>query len=172
MGVITNVLAGKTGDRLLRARLVSPFCLAALALLFTLAACSDPNTVRLEDYGTRDVTLPGGQVIRAEVASTQQQVERGLMFRTSLAPDRGMLFLFSKEEPLTFWMFQTLIPLDIIWMDSNRHIVEISPDTPPCKTEAAECPNYGGHVPALFVLELAAGSVAKHHLKTGDVIRF
>ena len=154
---------------------LSPFCpalVAALALLLSLAACSDPNTVRLEDFGTRDITLPGGQVIHAEIASTQQQVQRGLMFRTSLAPDRGMLFMFSKEERQTFWMFQTLIPLDIIWMDSNKRIVEVSTDTPPCKTEAARCPTYGGHEPALFVLELAAGSVARYHLKTGDAIRF
>ena len=147
--------------------------LALLALLFSLAACSDPNTVRLEDFGTRDVTLPGGQVIRAEIASTQAQVQHGLMFRTSLAPDRGMLFLFSKEEALTFWMFQTLIPLDIIWMDSNKHIVEISANTPPCKAASSgQCPVYGGHEPALFVLELNAGLVARYHLKTGDVIRF
>jgi uncharacterized protein len=137
-----------------------------------LAACHDPNTVKLEDFGTREVTLPGGKVIRAEIASTQAQVEHGLMFRTSLAPDRGMLFVFSKEEALTFWMFQTLIPLDMIWMDSNKHIVEISENTPPCKTEAAQCPQYGGHEPALFVLELNAGSVAKYHLKTGDVLQF
>jgi uncharacterized membrane protein (UPF0127 family) len=146
--------------------------LAVFALLFSLAACSDANTVKLEDFGTRDVTLPGGQVIHAEIASTQPQVERGLMFRTTLAPDRGMLFLFPKEDSYTFWMFQTLIPLDMIWMDSNRRIVEMSTNTPPCKTEAAQCPSYGGHEPALFVLELNAGSAARFHLKTGDVIRF
>jgi len=145
---------------------------ALAVVLLSLAACSDPNTVKLEDYGTRDVTLPGGQLIHAEVASTQSQMQRGLMFRTSLTPDRGMLFLFAKEDSHTFWMFQTLIPLDMIWMDSNNRIVEISENTPPCKTEAAQCPSYGGHEPALFVLELSGGSVARYHLKTGQVIRF
>jgi uncharacterized protein len=142
------------------------------AALCWLAACKDPDTIKLEDFGTRDITLPGGQVIHAEIASTQAQVERGLMFRSSMAQDRGMLFLFSKEEALTFWMFQTLIPLDMIWMDSNKRIVEIAENAQPCKTESAQCPQYGGHEPALFVLELNAGSVAKYHLKTGDAIRF
>jgi uncharacterized membrane protein (UPF0127 family) len=144
----------------------------AFVLMLSPAACGDPDTVRLEDYGTRDVTLPRGELIHAEVASTQPQVQKGLMFRKSLAPDRGMLFLFSKEDSLQFWMFQTLIPLDIIWMDSDKKIVEISADTPPCKTEASQCPQYGGHEPALFVLELPAGSVARYHLQTGQTIRF
>lgn len=144
----------------------------AFVLMLSLAACGDPDTVKLEDYGTRNVTLPGGELIHAEVASTQPQVQKGLMFRTSLAPDRGMLFLFSKEDSLPFWMFQTLIPLDIIWMDSDKKIVEISADTPPCKTEASQCPQYGGNQPALFVLELPAGSVARYHLRTGQTIRF
>jgi uncharacterized membrane protein (UPF0127 family) len=150
----------------------SALAFIAPALLFALAACGDPDTVKLEDYGTRDVTLPGGELIHAELASTQAQVQKGLMFRTSLAPDRGMLFLFSKEDSLKFWMFQTLIPLDIIWMDPDKKIVEMSADTPPCKTEAAQCPEYGGSQPSLFVLELPAGSVAKYHLRTGQTIRF
>jgi uncharacterized membrane protein (UPF0127 family) len=145
---------------------------AVSALVFSLAACSDPNTVKLEDFNTRDVGLPGGQTIHAEVVSTQQQVEKGLMFRTSLAPDRGMLFLFSKEGPQSFWMFQTLIPLDMIWMDSNKRIVEIAANATPCKTEASQCPTYGGHEPSLFVLEVPAGSAARYHLKVGDVLRF
>ena len=143
-----------------------------MALLFALAGCSDPDTVKLEDFGTRQITLPGGEIVHAEIASTQAQVERGLMFRTSMAPDRGMLFLFSRQEPLTFWMFQTLIPLDIIWMDQNKRIVEMSVDTPPCKTESAKCPTYGGHAPSLFVLELNAGAAARYHLKVGDMLRF
>ena len=150
----------------------SAVAFTALALLCALTACGDSDTVKLEDYGTRDVTLPGGELIHAEVASTQPQVQKGLMFRTSLAPDRGMLFLFSKEDSLQFWMFQTLIPLDIVWMDSDKKIVEISADTPPCKTEASQCPQYGGHEPSLFVLELPAGSVSRYHLRTVQTIRF
>ena len=150
----------------------SAVAFTALALLCALTACGDSDTVKLEDYGTRDVTLPGGELIHAEVASTQPQVQKGLMFRTSLAPDRGMLFLFSKEDSLQFWMFQTLIPLDIVWMDASRCIVEISPDTPPCKTKASLCADYGGHQTAQFVLELGGGEARRLGLTVGQTLEF
>jgi len=140
--------------------------------LLVLASCHDPNTVTLEDYNTRDIAMPGGEVVHAEVASTQPQVEKGLMFRTSLAPGRGMLFVFSHEAVQPFWMYQTLIPLDIIWMDANRKIQAMAKDAQPCKTEASQCPTFGGQQPSLFVLEVPAGSIAKYHLKLGDVLRF
>jgi len=58
-------------------------------------------------------------------------------------------------------MFQVKIPLDIIWMDSNRRIVEISGDTPSCQTKASQCPTYGGREMAQFVLELAGGEAQR-----------
>jgi len=145
---------------------------AVSGLLALLAACGASHTATMADIATRDVTMPGGQVVHAEMAVTDAQRQRGLMFRTSLAPDRGMLFVFEQEGNYPFWMFQTLIPLDIIWMDSGRRIVEISADTPPCKTDESQCPNYGGHEPAQFVLELTGGAAAKLHLKVGDRISF
>ena len=70
-------------------------------------------------------------------------------------------------------MFQTLIPLDIIWMDQQGVVVEISADTPPCgSTNANDCPNYGGEAASQYVLELAAGQAAAHRLKVGDRITF
>ena len=147
---------------------LAPLC----ALLCVGAACGHSDRTTLADLAVRDVTLPGGQLIHAELAITPAQQQRGLMFRTSLAPDRGMLFVFQQEDKIPFWMFQTLIPLDMIWMDSHRRIVEISADTPPCKTDESQCPNYGGHEPAQFVLELNAGAAAKYHLKIGDELSF
>ena len=70
-------------------------------------------------------------------------------------------------------MFQTLIPLDIIWMDPEGVIVEISADTPPCgSTNPADCPDYGGSVKSQSVLEMAGGQAVAHRLKVGDRIRF
>ncbi len=69
-------------------------------------------------------------------------------------------------------MYQVRIPLDMIWMDSDHRIVEISADTPPCNTARDLCPTYGGHARAQFVLELAGGMAAKYGLKTGDRIEF
>ena len=84
-----------------------------------------------------------------------------------------MIFLFPDESPRGFWMYNTLIPLDIIWMDSDRRIVFISAHTPPCKSpNQAECPNYGRGFPAQYVLELAAGQAAARSLKVGDRLTF
>jgi len=145
---------------------------AVCVLLSALAACGRTDTATLADLSVRDITLPGGQIIHAELATTPERLQRGLMFRTSLAPDRGMLFVFQQEDKVPFWMFQTLIPLDMIWMDSHRRIVEISADTPPCRTDESQCPSYGGHEPAQFVLELNAGAAAKYRLKIGDELSF
>jgi len=97
---------------------------------------------------------------------------RGMMFRESLAPDRGMLFFHPEPGLYQYWMYQVLIPLDIIWLDNQRRIVEISPQTPPCKTAASQCPHYGGTQRARYVLELAGGMAEKHGLKLGDTLDF
>jgi uncharacterized membrane protein (UPF0127 family) len=67
-------------------------------------------------------------------------------------------------------MKNTLIPLDMIWIDENRRIAHITPDVPPCKADP--CPSYPPNVQARYVLELAAGVAAKHGLKDGDALRF
>ncbi len=141
------------------------------ALLLLLAACSDTSTLQPGDLHKQDVTLPGGQVIHAEVVTDARDMERGLMFRQSLAPDAGMLFVYGQPGAYKYWMYQTLIPLDIIWMDSNRRIVEISANTPPCKVARDDCPTYGGNEPAQYVLELGGGAAARYGLKNGDTLR-
>ena len=146
-----------------------------LAVLFTslLLSCRSGPAPSDATLPTIPVTLPNGVVVRAELATDPSDQQRGLMFRTSLAADRGMLFVFSKPGSHPFWMFQTLIPLDIIWMDAIHRIVFLSPNTPPCPSPTPQqCPNYGGEPPAQFVLELAAGSIASHRLQLGDTLRF
>jgi hypothetical protein len=70
-------------------------------------------------------------------------------------------------------MYQVKIPLDILWMDINHRIVEMSLDTPPCKaTIASQCPNYGGVQKTQFVLEVGGGIAGKEGLKLGDVLEF
>ncbi len=122
--------------------------------------------------GFQWVQLPDGARIEAETKLTPEGQAQGMMFRTSLPEDKGMLFIHGTVEKRSYWMFQCEIPLDIIWMDRDRRIVEISADTPPCRETAEKCPSYGGAVPSLFVLELAAGMAKKHNLKLGDTLRF
>jgi uncharacterized membrane protein (UPF0127 family) len=142
-----------------------------LAVLLSVISCG-PKPSTVEDFPTRPVTLPGGQVIRVETMITDFEVLRGMMFRTSLAPDRGMLFVHQKPEHYTYWMYQTLIPLDIIWLDSNRDIVEMVADAQPCKTQASKCAQYGGKQISSFVLEIPGGMARKFGLQLGQRIQF
>ena len=142
--------------------------LSCLALL--LAGCGSRST--LEDLMTRDVTLPGGHVIKAETAVDTRDMLRGLMFRTSLAPDHGMLFVHPKAGRYSYWMYETHIPLDMIWMDENHQVVEIVQNAEPCKTAASKCAHYGGHEDARFVLELNGGQARKYGLKSGETIQW
>ena len=116
------------------------------------------------------IILPDNAVITVEVASDDATREQGLMYRDHLADDRGMVFLFPQAGEYPFWMKNTLIPLDMIWMDREHRIVHIAHDVPPCKADP--CPNYPPKAQASSVLELAAGVAAKHHLADGNVLRF
>ncbi len=130
------------------------------------------RTATLEDFQTRLITLPDGFRLRAEVMTRPEDMMRGMMFRDRLAADRGMLFVHGSPGQYRYWMYQVRIPLDILWLDRNRRIVEISADTPPCRTAASECSSYGGRETALMVLELPAGSVARHRLAVGQSLGF
>ena len=80
------------------------------------------------------------------------------MFRERLADDRGMLFIFGDAQPWTFWMKNTKIPLDIIWMDAKNHR-SYQHATPICTRQDDGCPNIIRRR-ALYVLELGAGRAA------------
>jgi uncharacterized membrane protein (UPF0127 family) len=139
------------------------FCAAAALLL---AACNS-KPISVDQFNTRIVTLPDGFEVRAEIMSHPEDMLRGMMFRDSLAEDRGMLFLHGEPGNYPYWMYQVKVPLDIIWMDMRGRIVEISADTPPCETKASACPKFGGNEVAAIILELKAGSAAKHNLRVG-----
>ena len=113
------------------------------------------------------VTL-NGQSFTVEIASTPAEQEHGLMNRPSMAADHGMLFVFPDAEPRTFWMKNTLIPLDILFFDDSHRLITTRTDVPPCK--ANPCPLYSSTAPARYVLELNAGTAAKLGARMGDVI--
>jgi uncharacterized protein len=118
------------------------------------------------------VMLPDGSTVHVELATTEKERNYGLMGRTSLPEGRGMLFVEEKDAPQPYWMYHCKIGLDIVWMDPDHRIVEMSPNTPPCTGKSSTCPNYGGQEPSQFVLELPVGDIAKHHLAVGEAINF
>jgi len=147
------------------------YFLPLLAMTLAWSGCSR-KTERMDPLHSLTVTLPSGKQILAEVKIQQADLARGMMFRDSLPAGEGMLFMHGKADYYTYWMYQCRIPLDIIWMDSNRRIVEISENAPPCKTAASECPRYGGHSLSVYVLELGAGEAARNGLRVGQTLAF
>lgn len=108
--------------------------------------------------------------IKVAVVQKEEELHRGLQFRKSLDPDSGMLFIFTKSWPYAFWMKDTLIPLDMIWMDYARRIVHIERNVSPC--QADPCPRYPPRNEALYVLEVNAGYAEKFGLQLGDTAEF
>lgn len=106
-----------------------------------------------------------------EVARTAEEQSRGLMFREKLEQDRGMLFIFNKEAEYPFWMKNTLIPLDIIWINENKEVVFIGENVQPCKNDSF-CPSISPGKNAKYVLEINAGVSKEIGLKTDDKLNF
>lgn len=107
------------------------------------------------------------QVIQLEVARTMEQQATGLMNRTELADDRGMVFPFEPPRRVAFWMKNTLIPLDMVFLFKGK-VQAISSNVPPCKADP--CPTYGPNTLVDQVVELRAGRSLELGLKQGDRI--
>ena len=157
---------------------VAIFASLAIVAPVLWAACGAPPPPVSGDSApaqlpTTQVTLPDGAQIEAELAITPEEQARGLMFRSDLAPDKGMLFVGGRSAPRSFWMYQCLIPLDMIWLDGTHRIVEIVRAAPPCRSsDPSDCPSYGGNANSVYVLELAAGQADAHGLRLGDRLEF
>jgi uncharacterized protein len=123
-------------------------------------------------FGQVPITLPGGTIILAELADTPQKRAEGLMYREHLGPDRGMLFIFSQAQAWVFWMKNTKIPLDLIWMNEKKQIVHMEQRVPICTRTDDSCPQYRPNENALYVLELAAGRAESLKLQRGSKLQF
>ena len=146
--------------------------MVAAAVLLA-AACgaaprSSPPSPTPAAVGPR-VKLPSGAVYSLEVVRTPEEQAQGLMFRESLPPRHGMLFPFPEPGVHSFWMKNTMIPLDIIWLDRNGTVLFVSANTPPCRADP--CPNYGPNTTASNVLEIAGGMAVKEGVKVGAVLQ-
>ena len=123
-------------------------------------------------YQTVEVTLPDGFAVNARIADTPEKQEKGLMFVKELPENEGMLFVFEQDEEQAFWMKNTLIDLDIVFIGSDRRVTSVAPQVRHSYTytpddQVAYALGYGQ-----FVLELAAKTAAKHGVMEGTEIQF
>ena len=115
-----------------------------------------------------DVTIVSGETkhsFKTELAATQQEQAKGMMFRTEMGDDEGMLFPSYTPQLRSFWMKNTPLPLDIIFIGPDRRILNIAADTPPYTEE-----NVSSDGITSGVLELIGGRAAELGLKPGDKV--
>jgi uncharacterized membrane protein (UPF0127 family) len=120
----------------------------------------------LENFATSELTIQttaGAQKFSIELALSDAQMEQGLMFRRSMPANAGMLFDFKRPTPVTMWMKNTLIPLDMLFLDDRARIIDIHERAVPYSTDII-----ASRVPARYVIELNGGTVARLGIKPGD----
>lgn len=143
-----------------------------LLVLKVFGLCSHQNALaELEpppEKNLAHISTPNNSLIFAEVADTPDKRALGLMHRTFLAPDQGMLFQFPELGYWTFWMKNTKIPLDILWLDHLGTIIHIESNVPICTRTDDHCPRYYSYQKSWQVLELKAGMAEKLKLGPGD----
>jgi uncharacterized protein len=153
-----------------RARNVLSILMLALGLSLVAASCADKKSAAVTDspnpkLATSPIQVGGAQVI-AEIAATETERERGLMFRTSLADGKGMLFIFDKDQQLAFWMKNTKIPLSLAYISSDgtiRQIVDLEPESL-ASVQAERSVRYA--------LEVPRGWFGRAGVKVGDKVSF
>jgi uncharacterized membrane protein (UPF0127 family) len=147
---------------------IAPFALCA-ALAACACACSQQRGAT-HVSGTPEVIFAAraGEVhVQVEVARTEPDRQRGLMFRQSLASGHGMLFIFEQPGPLKFWMKNTYIPLDMIFLDGARQVVFVEENAEPLTLGPR-----GPDTPTQFVIEVPGGWARTHGVETGIPVHF
>lgn len=152
--------------RLLRAGLaVAALTMMALSIILFVVVNAPHRSLAARQAMPRATVTLSGHTLSVELATTPAQWGRGLMGRARLAQGHGMLFVFPVEAQQSFWMKDTLIPLDILFFDNQGRLVSGWHGVQPCRHDP--CRLYPSGVPARYVLELPAGSEAAMHLSKG-----
>lgn len=142
-------------------------------LLVSVPVWGDRLSQQLEAVPACLITAETSLSLQVEIAETARQKRIGVMGRTSLPASHGMLFRYTRERQPDdgFWMYQTLIPLDIAWLDRNGVIVAMNTMEPCQQQDSRNCPVYLPGQPHLEVLEMNAGYFQNHHVSVGDTFR-
>ena len=154
-------------------RLPSVLALAfALPALAAPAPSTAPGAAPQSGLARARLKFPDGKTISVDLAATPLQREVGLMNRTKLPKDYGMLFVFPVEQGLQFWMKNTLVDLDMVFIDHEGRVTAFYPRVPRSELDTPEDKLARRSGLAQYVLELPAGAGARHKLKAGQKLRF
>jgi uncharacterized membrane protein (UPF0127 family) len=130
-------------------------------------------TFNVADRGLVHIQTPSGIAIHAEIADTPLKRAVGLMYRDSLDKDHGMLFFFSQPQAWSFWMKNTKIALDLIWLDANKRVTHIERNVPICTKTDDSCPQYRPNSDdAMYVLEITGGTAQGYKIEKGAKLLF
>lgn len=149
------------------------FSALCVCLLLSLAACQpraeeNPQNMQKTSAAVRPLvihTAKNAVMFEVERATTPEEHARGLMYRKDMAPNHGMLFVFPEQRPLSFWMENTLIPLDMIFIRSDGTIAHIHPMAKPLDRTPISSSE-----PVIAVLEILGGESAKQGIRVGDTL--
>jgi uncharacterized membrane protein (UPF0127 family) len=165
--------------------MISWLSLCSILLGILLMGCSPPTTAKspavTAELSTKTLvnagqnlpisalaTLPKNTKIELEVARTQEQQQMGLMYRSALPANRGMLFIFPNAQPVKFWMKNVPVALDMVFL--HKGVVQyIQTSAPPCNREP--CATYGPDVLIDQVIELRSGQAKELGLQTGNQVK-
>jgi uncharacterized membrane protein (UPF0127 family) len=173
MGTGSTRGAGRDGPRATLSARARPAALALLlasaALLPATSRATDPPREPLQSFPQSDLVVEAGgkaHRFRVWVAATEPRREQGLMWVRELKADRGMLFVFDAPQSASFWMKNTLIPLDLLFIGADGRIIRIAENATPLSLAAIQSMGV-----VRGVLEVAGGSCARLGIRTGDRIR-
>lgn len=144
------------------------FCILIIFFLFTLLLFL-LNFKNKNPEGDYQVVKIKNNNFYLEKATTPKQKSLGLMYRDSLEINKGMIFIYDAEEPRSFYMKNTLIPLDLIFLDNEKKIIDTKLNFQPCKTDV--CPTFTSK-PAKYVIEINSGRFNELELRIEDVLEF
>ena len=147
-------------------RVGSSLVASLLLALTALSACA--QSPKLPTVEAHFLAASGGESpkFRLEVCSNDGERAKGLMYRRSLAQDTGMIFVFPEERNHSFWMKNTYIPLDMVFVDKDMKVVGVLSDVPPLNL----APRAVGK-PSLYVLEFAAGTMKRYGVGEGATLK-
>ena len=159
--------------------------LLSILILVTSSCAPSPDTTAISnepsevEYSTATeappmemsrVVLPDGFEVTLELAITPEELAQGLMFRPKLPQDRGMLLIFAEERLPSIWMMNTLVALDLVYLDSTGTVVDVVTNAQPCPGEP--CPRFTPKQAAKAVLEIPAGGATRHNVTEGAKLAF